>query len=82
MKVSLDLKTIDDALKMASIAVEAGADWLEIGTPLALSQGTAAVRELRNAFPHRPADRGPEDHGRRVRRPSASTRRQERTPWS
>lgn len=54
VQVSLDLKTIDDALKMASIAVEAGADWLEIGTPLALSQGTAAVRELRNAFPHHP----------------------------
>jgi 3-hexulose-6-phosphate synthase len=54
VQVSLDLRTIDDALRMASVAVQAGADWLEIGTPLALSQGTAAVKELRNAFPHHP----------------------------
>ena len=54
VQVSLDLKTIDDALTMASVAVAAGADWLEIGTPLALSQGTAAVKELRNAFPGHP----------------------------
>lgn len=54
VQVSLDLKTVDDALRMASIAVAAGADWLEIGTPLALSQGTTAVRELRNAFPGHP----------------------------
>ncbi|HXT92262.1 MAG TPA: orotidine 5'-phosphate decarboxylase / HUMPS family protein [Trebonia sp.] len=54
VQVSLDLKTIDDALAMAAVAVAAGADWLEIGTPLALSQGTAAVKELRNAFPGHP----------------------------
>ncbi|MGH7210305.1 MAG: orotidine 5'-phosphate decarboxylase / HUMPS family protein, partial [Acetobacteraceae bacterium] len=54
VQVSLDLKTVDDALRMASVAVAAGADWLEIGTPLALSQGTTAVRELRNAFPGHP----------------------------
>ena len=54
VQVSLDLKTVDDALQMASVAVAAGADWLEIGTPLALSQGTAAVKELRNAFPAHP----------------------------
>lgn len=54
VQVSLDLKTIDDALTMAAVAVAAGADWLEIGTPLALSQGTAAVKELRNAFPGHP----------------------------
>ena len=54
VQVSLDLKTIDDALRMAAVAVAAGADWLEIGTPLALSQGTAAVRELRAAFPGHP----------------------------
>jgi len=54
VQVSLDLKTIDDALAMASVAVAAGADWLEIGTPLAMSQGTNAVQELRNAFPRHP----------------------------
>jgi len=54
VQVSLDLKTIDDALRMASVAVAAGVDWLEIGTPLALSQGASAVRELRSAFPGHP----------------------------
>jgi 3-hexulose-6-phosphate synthase/6-phospho-3-hexuloisomerase len=54
VQVSLDLKTVDDALRMAAIAVAAGADWLEVGTPLAMSQGTTAVRELRNAFPGHP----------------------------
>jgi 3-keto-L-gulonate-6-phosphate decarboxylase len=54
VQVSLDLKTMDDALRMASIAVQAGADWLEIGTPLALSQGTVAVKEMRSAFPRHP----------------------------
>jgi 3-hexulose-6-phosphate synthase len=54
VQVSLDLRTIDDALRMASIAVEAGTDWLEIGTPLALSEGTRAVTALRREFPDHP----------------------------
>ncbi|RLP75762.1 D-arabino 3-hexulose 6-phosphate aldehyde lyase [Mycetocola tolaasinivorans] len=39
---------------MATIAVEAGADWLEIGTPLVMSVGTDAVRALRREFPNHP----------------------------
>lgn len=54
VQVSLDLRTTDDALRMASIAVEAGADWLEIGTPLALAEGTRAVKALRREFPDHP----------------------------
>lgn len=54
VQVSLDLKTIDDALRMAAIAVEAGADWLEIGTPLVMAEGTKAVRTLRMEFPDHP----------------------------
>ncbi|MDP9027711.1 MAG: orotidine 5'-phosphate decarboxylase, partial [Actinomycetota bacterium] len=54
VQVSLDLTTISDALRMATIALEAGADWLEIGTPLLLSQGTEAVRALRREFPNSP----------------------------
>lgn len=54
VQVSLDLKTLDDALRMAAIAVEAGADWLEIGTPLVLAEGTRAVRALRKEYPDHP----------------------------
>jgi 3-hexulose-6-phosphate synthase/6-phospho-3-hexuloisomerase len=54
VQISLDLKTIDEALRGAAIAIEAGADWLEIGTPLALSEGTRAVRRLREEYPDTP----------------------------
>jgi 3-hexulose-6-phosphate synthase len=54
VQVSLDLTTIDEALRIGAIAVEAGADWLEIGTPLALAEGTAAVKALRREFPDHP----------------------------
>lgn len=54
VQISLDLKTMDDALRMAAIAVEAGADWLEIGTPLAMAEGVHAVRRLREEYPQHP----------------------------
>jgi 3-hexulose-6-phosphate synthase len=54
VQISLDLKNIDDALRMAAIAVEAGADWLEIGTPLAMAEGANAVRVLRAEYPDHP----------------------------
>lgn len=54
VQISLDLTSIDDALRMAAIAVEAGADWLEIGTPLVLAEGTRAVQALRKEYPDYP----------------------------
>lgn len=54
VQVSLDLKTMDDALRMAKIAIDAGADWLEIGTPLVLAEGAHAVRRLRREYPDVP----------------------------
>ena len=54
VQVSLDLTSIDEALRTAAIAVEAGVDWLEVGTPLALAEGTRAVRALRKEFPDHP----------------------------
>ncbi|GGK81626.1 orotidine 5'-phosphate decarboxylase / HUMPS family protein [Mangrovihabitans endophyticus] len=54
VQVSLDLKNLDDGLRMAAIAVEAGADWLEIGTPLVMAEGTRAVRALRAEYPDHP----------------------------
>src|SRR6218665_848286 len=54
VQVSLDLTTIDDALRMSAIAVEAGADWLEIGTPLTMAEGRRAVTALREEYPNHP----------------------------
>lgn len=54
VQISLDLTTIDEALRAAAIAMAAGADWLEVGTPLALAEGTEAVRRLRREFPDTP----------------------------
>jgi 3-hexulose-6-phosphate synthase len=54
VQVSLDLTNIAEALDTARIAVRAGIDWLEAGTPLLLAEGLRAVKELRAAFPTHP----------------------------
>lgn len=54
VQISLDLLSIDEALTMAEFAMQCGVDWLEVGTPLIISHGMAAVRELRAAFPRTP----------------------------
>ncbi len=51
VQISLDLTNIDEALETASIAMRAGVDWLEAGTPLILAEGLNGVRKLRQAFP-------------------------------
>ncbi|MFC4871852.1 orotidine 5'-phosphate decarboxylase / HUMPS family protein [Negadavirga shengliensis] len=54
VQISLDLTNIDEALETASLAMRAGVDWLEAGTPLILAEGLHGVRKLREAFPHTP----------------------------
>jgi 3-hexulose-6-phosphate synthase len=54
IQIALDFATIDEALAMARIAVEAGVDWLEIGTPLIVSQGLQTIGEMVRAFPGYP----------------------------
>lgn len=54
VQVSLDLTTLDEALHVAEIAVTAGVDWLEAGTPLILAEGLRAVRALHDHFPEVP----------------------------
>jgi len=54
VQVSLDLMSIDAALRVAEIAVAAGVDWLEAGTPLILAEGLHGVRALRARFPDVP----------------------------
>lgn len=54
VQVSIDLTTIEEALPIAEVAVRAGVDWLEAGTPLILGEGLHAVRALHERFPDKP----------------------------
>lgn len=51
VQISLDLTNIDEALETAAMALRAGVDWLEAGTPLILAEGLHGVRKLRESFP-------------------------------
>lgn len=54
VQISLDLTTIEEALQTAELAMRAGVDWLEAGTPLILAEGLHGVRTLREHFPKTP----------------------------
>jgi len=54
VQISLDLTNIDEALETAAMALRAGVDWLEAGTPLILAEGLHGVKKLREAFPNVP----------------------------
>ncbi len=54
VQVSLDLTDINEALELAHMAIRAGVDWIEAGTPLILAEGLHGVRILRNEFPNVP----------------------------
>lgn len=54
VQISLDLTNIEEALETAAMAMRAGIDWLEAGTPLILAEGLHGVRKLREAFPDTP----------------------------
>lgn len=51
VQISLDLTNIDEALETAEMALRAGVDWLEAGTPLILAEGLHGVKKLRERFP-------------------------------
>ena len=54
VQISLDLVEIPEALETAELAMRAGVDWLEAGTPLILAEGMHGVRALRERFPDTP----------------------------
>jgi 3-hexulose-6-phosphate synthase/6-phospho-3-hexuloisomerase len=54
VQISLDVTSLDEALETAAVAVDAGVDWLEAGTPLLLAHGLRAVEALRQRFPEHP----------------------------
>ncbi len=51
LQVALDVLEIDRAVQIAKEAIEGGADWIEVGTPLIKSEGMNSIRALRDAFP-------------------------------
>src|SRR5687768_6936489 len=54
VQISLDVVTIEEALSTAEMALRAGVDWLEAGTPLIIAEGMNGVRALRQRFPEVP----------------------------
>lgn len=54
VQISLDLTNIPEAIETADMAMRAGVDWLEVGTPLIIAEGMNAVRALRDRFPDTP----------------------------
>jgi 3-hexulose-6-phosphate synthase/6-phospho-3-hexuloisomerase len=54
VQISLDLTNIQEALETARMALRAGVDWLEAGTPLILAEGLHGIRALRAEFPEVP----------------------------
>ena len=54
VQISLDLTSIPEALATAQLALRAGVDWLEAGTPLIIAEGMNGVRALRAEFPNAP----------------------------
>src|SRR4029079_14358038 len=54
VQISLDLTTIPEALATAEMALRAGVDWLEAGTPLIIAEGMNGVRALRERFQDTP----------------------------
>jgi len=54
VQVSLDFKSLADALPVAEVAVRAGVDYLEAGTPLILGEGLRAVAALHERYSQHP----------------------------
>ncbi len=54
VQISLDVTTIAEAVETAEMALLAGVDWLEVGTPLVIAEGMHGVRALRERYPDVP----------------------------
>ncbi|MCQ2078523.1 MAG: orotidine 5'-phosphate decarboxylase [archaeon] len=51
LQVALDMMQLKRSIGIAQEAVEGGADWVEVGTPLIKSEGSEAVRTIKKLFP-------------------------------
>lgn len=50
VQISLDVTNIPEALETSEMALRAGVDWLEAGTPLIIAEGMNGVRTMRQRF--------------------------------
>ncbi|UCG03184.1 MAG: orotidine 5'-phosphate decarboxylase [Candidatus Heimdallarchaeota archaeon] len=53
LQIALDLRDLDEALKIAQKSALGGVDWIEAGTPLIKATGIESVSKLRQLFPHK-----------------------------
>ncbi len=53
VQACLDVQSVAEALDVAHMAIRAGVDWLEVGTPLILFAGIPSIRCIAAAFPDR-----------------------------
>lgn len=53
VQACLDVQSVAEAIDVAHMAVRAGVDWLEVGTPLILFAGIGSIRTIAAAFPDR-----------------------------
>ena len=54
VQISLDIVDVDEAIQTSEMAMRAGVDWLEAGTPLIIASGMTGVERLRERFPQTP----------------------------
>ncbi|MGI9427597.1 MAG: orotidine 5'-phosphate decarboxylase / HUMPS family protein [Bythopirellula sp.] len=54
VQISLDIIELSEAIDTADMALRAGVDWLEAGTPLILAEGMHGIRALRERWPDVP----------------------------
>jgi 3-hexulose-6-phosphate synthase len=54
VQISLDIINLNEAFETAAMAIRAGVDWLEAGTPFILAEGLHGVKKLREVFPNVP----------------------------
>ncbi|UCE14601.1 MAG: orotidine 5'-phosphate decarboxylase, partial [Candidatus Heimdallarchaeota archaeon] len=53
LQIALDLRDINEAIKIAQKSALGGVDWIEAGTPLIKATGMESVNKLRQLFPHK-----------------------------
>ena len=51
LQIALDFMQLHRSIVISEEAVEGGADWIEVGTPLIKSEGTEAIRTFRKKYP-------------------------------
>jgi 3-keto-L-gulonate-6-phosphate decarboxylase len=54
VQVSIDVPTVEQAIEIGHMAVRAGVDLLEFGTPIVLYEGLSVLDRFKAAFPERP----------------------------